>query len=47
MLAQKLSSSDHRTLLSKPLISFFSFFSFLLLNSYVTTYSANIIYKCE
>ena len=35
-------------LLSKPLISFFSFlFSYLLFYSYVTIYSVNIIYKCE
>ena len=41
-LARKLSSSDHRTLLSKPLIFFFPSSSSLLVYSYLTIYNVNI-----
>ena len=43
-LARKLSSSDHRTLLSNPLIFFFpSSSSSLLVYSYLTIYNVNIL----
>ena len=42
-LAGKLSSSDHRTLLSNPLIFFFPSSSSLLVYSYLTIYNVNIV----
>ena len=42
-LARKLSSFDHRTLPSKPLIFFFPSSSSLLVYSYVTIYNVNIL----
>ena len=42
-LARKLSSSDHRTLLTNPLIFFFPSSSPLLVYSYLTLYNVNIL----